>query len=103
MLEAGYPLTTSAEREILRDIKEKIAYVALDFNDAMEKSPRDLALWELPDGISIKIDHQRFRCPEALFAPSPILPKCEREAERRVQDHHRVVLMHCLGRFKPRR
>ena len=71
--EKDYNFTTAAELEIVRSIKEKLCYVVdKDYDAECKKAAENPSLeksYELPDGRSISVGAERFKCTEILFEP----------------------------------
>lgn len=73
MTERGYSRPTTSSLDSVRDIKEKLAYVALNFDQEMRITSSSSSLdmtYKLPDGEVITVGSERFRCAEPLFRPS---------------------------------
>nr|AJA32467.1 actin [Nosema pernyi] len=72
LTERGSSFCTTAEKEIVRDIKEKLCYVSSDYEadvrntDLLQSISKN---YEMPDGQVITIGNERFRAPELLFKP----------------------------------
>ncbi|KAM9300202.1 LOW QUALITY PROTEIN: uncharacterized protein RDI95_015576 [Morus bassanus] len=64
LLESGHTFVSRAEREIVREIKDKL-YLALDPIQEMKE-------YRLPDDNIIQIGNQLFRAPETLSVPANI-------------------------------
>lgn len=72
---SGHNFHTSAEMEVVRDIKEKICYVAFNIEKTEKDDSEDVepeVPYKLPDGNVIQIGAEKFRAPEVLFNPSLI-------------------------------
>ncbi|KAJ5076013.1 actin-7-related [Anaeramoeba ignava] len=65
-------ITDGSYRDGYREIKEKVCYVALDFEKEMDVSnqPNVEKDYEFSQGEIVTFGNERFRCPEVLFQPS---------------------------------
>ena len=75
---SGYVFHTSAEKEVVRLIKEAVSYVAPDPKKeekdwaAARADQSKTAEYVLPDGARLRVGQERFRAPEILFDPELI-------------------------------
>ncbi|XP_013120046.1 uncharacterized protein LOC100698705 isoform X1 [Oreochromis niloticus] len=72
--EQGVCMRTTAEEEIVREMKEKCCCVALNYEDELSRgqsSCREMH-YTMPDGQIITLGTERFRAPEILFKPELI-------------------------------
>lgn len=70
--ERGEDVGGEGGREAVAEIKEKMTYVALDFDQEMKtasESAETEKTYTLPDGRTITVGNESFRCPEVLFQP----------------------------------
>ena len=71
--ERGYTFTAATEREIVRDEKQMLCYIARDLGtqtkSATESSDREKT-YELRDGNTFTVGSVRRHCAEVLFRPS---------------------------------
>ena len=61
LTERGHSFTTTAEREIVRDVKEKLSYIALEFDTEMmaaTESSDEEKTYEHPDGNIITVGNE---------------------------------------------
>jgi len=74
LTETGYSMVSSAEKEIVRDMKETSCYVAIDYDEEQKKAREDPLsvekIYMLPDGNEVSLGAIRSRVPEVLFQPA---------------------------------
>lgn len=73
---SGHSFNTSAEVEIVRQIKETCCVVALNATER-EHQQANKCQYHLPDGSTIDIGAESYRAPEILFQPDIIGYECK--------------------------
>mmetsp|Transcript_39254 Transcript_39254/g.73230 ORF Transcript_39254/g.73230 Transcript_39254/m.73230 type:complete len:378 (-) Transcript_39254:37-1170(-) len=72
--ESGHNMTSSSEKEIVREMKETACYVSKgdwkgEMQAAKERPTEYEHIYSLPDGQQVSLLSERFRVPEVMFDP----------------------------------
>jgi len=70
LMDSKITLTTSAEKETAKKMKEELCYVAEDYDAEMADFQDKTKKFEMPDGTSVEVHAQQIRCPELMFKPA---------------------------------
>lgn len=70
LLEDSSSTASNLDLDVARQVKEKFARVALDYDEEMKAPPPPSNSFELPDGKVLNVGNQMKTCAEALFQPS---------------------------------
>ena len=71
----GYAFNSSADFELVREIKEKYCFVSCDIDSDRKLDAETTyynSIHKLPDGRKIRISNEKFEAPEILFNPNLI-------------------------------
>ena len=75
----GYALNATADFEVVREMKERLCYVAYNYEKEMKVADATTVLmseYRLPDGRVVKLGSERFEATEALFKPELMGLEC---------------------------
>lgn len=75
----GYALNATADFEVVREMKEKLCYVAYNYEKEIRLADETTVLvtdYQLPDGRSVRLGSERFEATEALFRPELVGMEC---------------------------
>ncbi|MFS7916644.1 putative Actin family, ATPase, nucleotide binding domain-containing protein [Helianthus anomalus] len=71
LTERGYMFTTTVEQEIVCHMKEKLAYVVIDYQKGLETAKSSSSVKRTLSCLMDKLS-ERYHCSEVLFWPSLI-------------------------------
>ena len=68
--EAGVPISSSVQKNLVRVLKERACFVSLNFDQDFQNREKFKKKYTLPDYKKISLDAERFIIPELMFDPT---------------------------------